>query len=337
MPFVVPRSARRSPLVKGDINTMSNFSGIFPIVNTTFREDGSLDPDSQVRLVRFLLDCGAHGLGLFGTASEGYTLAGDERVQLTRLILREVRGRVPVIVSTGHTGTDVAVALSKEAEAEGADALMVLPPYFLKPDADGVFEYFRAINDAVKIPIMIQDAPLMTQVAMGAALLGRMARELERVRYAKIEAPPTAPKITETKRAAGDDLILFGGLNGQFLLEELGRGAGGTMPGSDLTAVFVRIWDSWQKGQHDEARDEFSRYLPLIRYELQPGLGVSVMKLNLFEWGVIASTRVRHPTRTLDDVGRKEVATLRRTLDLPGVDRRASLLPIAGGASPQST
>ena len=302
---------------------MANFAGIFPIVNTTFHEDGSLDLDSQVRLVRFLLECGAHGLGLFGTASEGYTLSSDERLQLMRSIVREVGGRVPVVVSTGHTGTDVAVMLSRQAEAEGADALMVLPPYFLKPDADGIFEYFRAISDAVRIPIMVQDAPLMTQVAMGPALLARMARELERVRYAKIEAPPTAPKVTDVKRAAKDDLVLFGGLNGQFLLEELSRGAAGTMPGSDLTAVFVRIWALWQKGQRDEARDEFTRYLPLIRYELQPGLGVSVMKHNLCEWGIIASTRVRHPTRTVDDIGREELASLRRTLDLPGVCRSA--------------
>jgi 2-keto-3-deoxy-L-arabinonate dehydratase len=298
---------------------MSNFTGIFPIVNTTFLEDGSLDLESQVRLVRFLLECGAHGLGLFGTASEGYTLSTDERVQLMRLILREVDGRVPVIVSTGHTGTDVAVMLSRQAEAEGADALMVLPPYFLKPDADGIFQYFQAISAAVSIPIMVQDAPIMTQVAMGPPLLARMARELKHVRYAKIEAPPTAPKMTDIKRAAGSDLSLFGGMNGQFLLEELGRGAVGTMPGSDLTTVFARIWTLWQANNRDEARDEFARYLPLIRYELQPGLGVSVMKHNLYEWGVIASTRVRHPTRTMDDIGRQELATLRRTLDRPRV------------------
>lgn len=279
---------------------MTNFAGIFPIVNTTFREDGSLDLESQTRLVRFLLDSGAHGLGLFGTASEGYTLSTDERLQLMRLMLKEVGGRVPVIVSTGHTGTDVAVALSRQAEAEGADALMVLPPYFLKPDADGVFEYFRSIDEAVGIPIMVQDAPLMTQVAIAPAVLSRMGRELEHVRYAKIEAPPTAPKITDVRRVAGDDLVLFGGLNGQFLFEELGRGARGTMPGSDLTAVFVRLWSLWQADRHDEARTEFARYLPLIRYELQPGLGVSAMKLNLFEWGVIATTRVRHPTRTCE-------------------------------------
>ena len=80
---------------------MTRFSGIFPIVNTTFTEDGRIDLDSQRRLVRFMLDSGAHGLGLFGNASEGYALSEDERRQLLRAILEEVRGAVPVIVEHG--------------------------------------------------------------------------------------------------------------------------------------------------------------------------------------------------------------------------------------------
>jgi 4-hydroxy-tetrahydrodipicolinate synthase len=296
-----------------------SFAGVFPVVNTTFRDDGALDLESQRRLVRFLLDAGAHGLGLFGTASEGYTLSGDERLQLMRMVIREVDGQVPVVVSTGHTGTDVAVALSKEAEAEGADGVMVLPPYYYKPDADGIFEYFRAIDAAIAIPIMIQDAPLMTQVPIGPALAARMGRELERVQYVKVEAPPTAPKVSAIVQLAGSSLTLFGGMNGQFLLEELDRGARGTMPGSDLTSVFVRIWDLWTAGRRSEARQGFARHLPLIRYELQPGLGVAVMKHNLWSWGVIASARVRHPTRALDEFARREVEELRADLGLDSI------------------
>ncbi|HUG54807.1 MAG TPA: dihydrodipicolinate synthase family protein [Vicinamibacteria bacterium] len=294
---------------------MTRFRGVFPIVNTTFREDGALDLESQLRLVRFLLDAGAHGLGLFGNASEGYTLGADERRTLARAIVAEVAGRVPVVVSTGHTGTDQAVALGREAEDLGADALMVLPPYFVKPDADGVFHYFRAISDAVKVPIMVQDAPLMTGVAIGVDLLARMHRELPRVTQVKVEAPPTSIKVSAL-RAKAEGLTIFGGLNGQFLIEELSRGAVGTMPGSDLTDVFVRIVERLDKGDEDGAREDFARHLPLIRYELQPGLGVSVMKTNLKTAGIIASARVRHPTSAIDAVAEREVAALRRGLDL---------------------
>lgn len=295
---------------------MKIFEGIIPVVNTPFNDDGSIDFESQRRLVRFLLDCGAHGLALFGNASEGYTLTGYERAELMKVIISEVNGRVPVIVSTGHTGTDAAVSLSREAEAAGADGVMVLPPYLLRPDAEGLFEYYRAISDSIKIPVQIQDAPLMTQVVMGAPLIARMGRELEMVQYAKIEAPPTAPKVSEVLVLAGNSLTVLGGLNGHFLIEELNRGARGTMPGSDLADVFVRIWNLYEEGRVREARDEFNRHLPLIRFELQPGLGVSVMKQNLKVGGVIASTRVRHPTKSIDEEGSRELEELRRELDL---------------------
>lgn len=295
---------------------MTAFAGIYPILNTTFHEDGTLDLVSQRRLVRFLIESGAHGVGLFGNASEGYALAEEERRQLTKVILEETAGAVPVIVSSGHTGTDVAVALSVEAEQAGATALMIMPPHYLKPDAEGVYHYFASISRAVRIPIMVQDAPLMTQVAMGPELLARMARELEHVRLVKVEAPPTANKISRLKTLAGDGLTLFGGLNGNFLLEELARGAVGTMPGSDMPDAFVEIWNAYHRGDLAAARAAFARCLPLIRYELQPGMGVAVMKQNLFDAGIIASARTRHPTKSLDGTDIAEIRTLRADLDL---------------------
>jgi 4-hydroxy-tetrahydrodipicolinate synthase len=289
---------------------------VFPIVCSTFQEDGSLDLDSQRRLVRYLIDAGAHGLGLFGNASEGYAIGHDERKRLLGTILEEVAGQVPVIVSSGHTGTDVAVALSREAQAAGADGLMVLPPYFVRPDGDGLVHYFSAIGAAVRIPIMVQDAPLLTGVAMGPSLLARLAREVDAVRYVKVEAPPTAPKVTETLEAA-NDLAIFGGLNGQFLIEEFERGAVGTMPGSDLVPQFVRLWELLERGQREQAWTEFAHHLPMIRFELQPALGVAAMKHNLQAAGVIACARVRHPTKSLDPRGREELDWLRQRLGTP--------------------
>ena len=167
--------------------------GVFPILATTFHDDGSLDLESQVTLVEHLINQGAHGVGLFGNASEGYALSDAERVTLLELVRENTK--VPLIVSTGHSGTGLAVELSRKAEDLGADALMVLPPWFMKTDADGLMFYYEAIGKAVHIPIMVQDAPLMTQVAMPATLLSRMGREIENVMYAKVEAPPTASKI----------------------------------------------------------------------------------------------------------------------------------------------
>lgn len=287
---------------------MKHLQGVFPIVATTFSDDGSLDPDSQRRLVNFLLEQGAHGLGLFGLASEGYTLLQEEREQLHRLIVKEVNGRVPVVVSTTHTGTQAAAVLARRAEDIGADALMVLPPFFLKPDTEGIYEFYAVVSDAVNVPVMVQDAPQMTDVPMAAELLARMSNELKNVRYAKVEAPPTALKTSEVIAQAGSALTIFGGLNGQFFLEEIERGARGVMPGSDMIRCFVKMWDLFEAGDKTGAWDLFTRMLPLMRFEMQPGIGVSAMKHNLKSAGVIASSRVRHPTSTLN---RQSVTELR--------------------------
>jgi 2-keto-3-deoxy-L-arabinonate dehydratase len=290
---------------------MTKLEGVYPILLTTFHDDGSLDLDSQQRLIHHLLEEGAHGLGLFGNASEGYALSGDERRELLAIVQREVNGRVPLVVSSGHTGTRVAVELSRESEDLGADALMVLPPYYLKTDGEGLVHYYGAIADAVKIPVMIQDAPALTTVAMPPSLLAKMAREIPGVRYVKVEAAPTTPKFSAVKREAGDRLVLFGGLNGNFYLEELARGSRGVMPGSDMIGLFVRVWDCWHEGRQAEAWDIFTQMLPLIRFELQPGLGVSAMKHNLKASGVIKSAGVRHPTSTLDREALGELEFLR--------------------------
>jgi 2-keto-3-deoxy-L-arabinonate dehydratase len=291
---------------------MKALEGIFPILCTTFKDDGSLDPVSQARLVEHLLASGAHGIGMFGIASEGYSLTENERRSILKSVRKQVAGRAPLVVSSGHTGTDAAVALSKEAEDMGADALMILPPYFLKTDGDGLVHYYEAVGKAVEVPIMIQDAPLLTQVAMPPALLGRIAQQVERVKYVKVEAPPTASKVTAVIDAGGP--TVFGGMNGLFLIEEIGRGSQGTMPGSDMIGIFVEIWNHMQAGDRAAAYDVFTRALPLIRFELQPGMGVSAMKHDLMADGVIASARVRHPTTALDAQSLKELAWLRERL-----------------------
>jgi 2-keto-3-deoxy-L-arabinonate dehydratase len=290
------------------------FAGVYPILVTTFQEDGSLDLVSQLKLVDYLLEQGAHGLGLFGNASEGYALEARERVELMKAIAGHVKGRVPLIASSGATGTRSAVELSKELAGLGADGLMVLPPYFLKTDGEGLMHYFGEISREARTPIMVQDAPLLTQVAMPPALLARMAREIEFVTMAKVEAPPTAPKVTQTVAAAGDKLVVFGGLNAQFFIEEYQRGARGTMPGSDCIRQLVEIWNALEGGDVNRAWEVFTRILPLLRFELQPGMGVSAMKHNLVAQGIIASAAVRHPTAALDAVSQAELRVLRERI-----------------------
>ncbi|MCZ6770600.1 MAG: dihydrodipicolinate synthase family protein [Proteobacteria bacterium] len=288
--------------------------GVIPILATPFHDDGSVDYDSLAHLVDHLLGQGSHGLGVFGNAGEGYTLLPDEKRRILESVARRVNGKVPICVGVGETGTRAAVASCVEAQSLGADALMVLPPYYLRPDGDGLVEFYSAIGRAVAVPIMVQDAPLLTSVPMPPALLARLVREVEAVKYAKVEAPPTPPKITQVQQATDGDLVLLGGLNGQFMIEEITRGARGTMPASDMTSIYVEIWERLQAGDRDSAWECFTQALPLIRFELQPGLGVSAVKHNLVERGVIETPTVRSPTRSLDTQGLAELDELQRVV-----------------------
>jgi 4-hydroxy-tetrahydrodipicolinate synthase len=290
-------------------------TGVIPVLATTFSEDGQLDFRSQENLVEYLLEQGAHGLGLFGNASEVYALTETERRDLLQLIARRVADRVPLVVGTGRNGDYAAAEASREAEAAGASALMVLPPWYLKTDPEGLIRYYDCISKAVRIPLMIQDAPMVTQVTMPSELLARMAREIEHVRYVKVEAPPTAPKITEVLCTSGNRMAAFGGLNGQFLYEELERGASGSMPNSGMTAAYVRIWNAYRCGNKAHAWRLFVHTLPLMRFGLQPGLGVSAAKHDLLAAGVIRCAAVRPPSKTLSRESLKELEFLRNWIN----------------------
>lgn len=286
--------------------------GIIPILATPFHEDGSIDIPGQLKVVDHLLEQGAHGLAAFGNAGEGYTLLADERRLLLEAIVKRVAGRVPIVVGVGATGTHQAAAAAKEAADQGADALMVLPPYYLKPDGDGVLQFFETVAAAAKIHIMVQDAPLLSGVPLPPALLARMGREIEHIDSVKVEQPPTAPKITKVCEAAGDALVVLGGLNGQFMIEEMQRGARGQMPAADMTALYVSVWNHLETGDVEGAWAVFTKMLPLVRFELQPGLGVSAVKHNLVARGVIGHAGVRSPTKALDPEGLRELAMLRQ-------------------------
>ncbi len=194
---------------------MPQFAGVFPILATTFRDDGSLDIESQLSLARHLLAAGAHGFGLFGNASEGYTLTAAERREILQAVVREVDGRVPLVVSSGHTGTAAAVELGKQAEDMGAAGLMVLPPYLMKTDGEGLLHYYGEVGRAVKIPVMVQDAPLMTQVALPPPLLARMVNETPN---ADLVFSDGGPGNLAFHRPSGVVNSLIGGLRTSLIL-----------------------------------------------------------------------------------------------------------------------
>ena len=170
------------------------YRGIFPVVPTTFGEDGALDLASQRRCVDFMIDSGVDGLCILANFSEQFLVSDEEREILTRAVLEHVAGRVPVIVTTTHASTRVCAERSRRAQDMGAAMVMVMPPYhgatFRFGEAQ-VRAFYQGVSDRIGIPIMIQDAPA-AGTPLSPAFLAGMAREIEQVSYFKMETAGAA-------------------------------------------------------------------------------------------------------------------------------------------------
>jgi dihydrodipicolinate synthase/N-acetylneuraminate lyase len=282
--------------------------GVFPILVTPFAEDGKIDEESLRRLVDFNVAAGVHGLGV-ALGSEIFKLAEAERDLVTRIVVHQVRGRVPVVINTGAPGTDLAVFYSRAAEQNGADALMILPPSFMPASAPEVLEYYRAISSVVQIPIFLQDTPTAPIVA---GLARQLAEECEWVRYIKVESIPITAKVAAMVAEAGDQLIVFGGAGGGYFIEELRRGSVGTMPFCSQPEAFVEVWNLCQAGDERAARAVFDRTIaPINRIAAQStGIFYHVHKELLRHRGIIRTAKVRRPAPTVDELTQRELQQL---------------------------
>jgi 2-keto-3-deoxy-L-arabinonate dehydratase len=293
------------------------YKGVFPVVPTTFTDDGALDLASQKRCVDFMIDAGSNGLCILANFSEQFVLADDERELLTRTILEHVAGRVPVIVTTTHFSSAVCAARSARAQAQGAAMVMVMPPYhgatIRVPEAQTI-EFFQRLSDAISVPVMIQDAPV-AGTPLPPALLARMAREIEQVAYFKIETAGAASKLRELIRLGGD--AVEGPWDGEeaiTLLADLDAGATGAMTGGGYPDGIRRIVDAYFAGRREDAVAEYTRWLPLINYENRQ-CGLLAAKALMKAGGVIACEAPRHPFPPLHPAVREGLLETARRLD----------------------
>ena len=279
--------------------------GIIPILLTPFDPAGRIDVDGLQSQIDYNIAAGVHGLGV-ALGSEIFKFTEAERGSLVGAVVDHVRGRVPVIINTGAAGTDLAVHYSRLAADAGADALMVMPPSFMPASADEIAHYYVALSWAVDVPIILQDVP---QAPIPAALALRVADEAPTARYIKVETLPIVAKVAAMADAAANRLTIFGGAGGSYFIEEMRRGARGTMPFSSQPADFVKVWNLFQSGDEAGARRHFDRTIMSInRLAVQSGdLFYHVHKQLLVRRGVIASATVRAPTMSIDATTQREI------------------------------
>ncbi|PXW25471.1 dihydrodipicolinate synthase family protein [Paraburkholderia caballeronis] len=295
----------------------ARYRGVFPVVPTIFDATGALDLAGQLRCVDFMIDAGSNGLCILANFSEQFALSDDERERLTRAILEHVDGRVPVIVTTTHFSSQVCAARSRAAQEAGAAMVMVMPPYHgatIRIGEAGIRTFFQRVSDAITIPVMIQDAPV-SGTTLSAAFLARLANEVERVSYFKIEVPQAAAKLRELIALGGD--AIEGPWDGEeaiTLHADLEAGATGSMTGGGYPDGIRRIVDAWFAGDVETATRHYQEWLPLINCENRQG-GLATAKALMKEGGIIASDAVREPFAPMHPETRASLLRIARRLD----------------------
>ncbi|MEC7655829.1 MAG: dihydrodipicolinate synthase family protein [Pseudomonadota bacterium] len=294
------------------------YSGILPVVPTTFTETGDLDLESQRRALDCMVDQGVDGACILANFSEQFLLTDEERDTLLAECLKHVAGRIPIIVTCSHFSTRIAVERAKRAEETGAAMIMMMPPYHgmaLKADEKGIREQFERIADAIDIPIMLQDAPL-SGVTLSVRFLAELVAAIPQMAYFKIETPGAAAKIRGLIEAAGD--AVKGPLDGEesiTLMADLDAGATGSMSSALLPELIKLVIEGHRSGRRDEASAQYARILPLINYENRQ-CGLRACKTVMKEGGVITSDYVRHPLEPLHPATKDGLLELARELDV---------------------
>jgi 4-hydroxy-tetrahydrodipicolinate synthase len=290
--------------------------GIYPIVPTPFHASGEIDFASIERLVEFMAAKKVHGLAIMGALGEGHKLTEVERSKIIELYRKLLPPGMDLIVGVRANATDPAMAMAGRARDLGADGLL-LGPHNLQKDK-ALLEYYQQVSTAAGIPCIIHDYPAVTGITMSVELISRIFATAEFVQYIKLEDPPTGMKMQVLAKSLGTRVKVFGALGGLYALEELELGAVGIMTGFIYAELLVQLYDHACKQDWSKAAELFYDFLPLNRWEFQPGIGVSLRKQLLQRLGVFTSAHVRHPGMQADPRTMEQLLQIVRHLNKKG-------------------
>lgn len=284
-------------------------TGVFAIAVTPFDDDGRLLEEGIGPLAEFYLEAGVSGITILGMMGEAEKLLPEESLRVVALFVEAVGGRVPVVVGVSAPGLMPLATLAQRAMVLGASGVMVAPTPALKTDA-AIYAYFEAVCDVLgsDIPVVLQDFPQTTGVHITVATLNRIIRSFPQIVMLKHEDSPGLAKLSAIRQTEADAtrrISILTGNGGLFLPQEMARGADGAMTGFAYPEMLTGVVRRARSGDLDAAETLFDSYLPLVRYEQQPGMGLAVRKEILFRRRVLASPALRRPgyAMTVADLG----------------------------------
>lgn len=289
--------------------------GVYVIAATPFHDDGRIDFESIDSLVDFYLACGVQGMTILGVMGEYQKLSESETLEVSNRFLKRTAGKIPVIVGVSNPGTNQLVKTARVAMEQGAAGVMVMPISGLKTD-QAVETYLRGVLTTLgpSIPVCIQDYPLLSGVFFTAGLFVRLVDEFPQIAMFKHEDMPGLAKLSAIRKACDGKahryIPILCGNGGIHLPQEYLRGADGAMTGFAFPDMLVQMHALFASGKPEEAEDMYDLYLPLIRHELQQGIGLVIRKEILRQRGAISSAAIRAPGPKLDATDTAELARL---------------------------
>jgi len=274
-------------------------AGVFPVLPTPFDSEGRPDKVSLRRLVRYLIRCGVDGMTFPGVASEFGQLTENERMDLTRLVLGEVAGRLPVVAGASSSDLATTVRLARNAADAGAAALMIAAPPD-RPDAASQVAFFGELAAEVPgVPLMLQNVPPPVGAGLDPQVLLQILRAVPAIQFIKEEALPSGQRLSAVLAQAPATLRgVLGGAGGRYITDELRRGACGTMPAIELAEIHVALFAAHRQGDEARVRTLFTRMLPVLN--IQAVFRWALTKQVLLQRGLIDHALQRTPGPRLD-------------------------------------
>jgi len=294
----------------------ARFRGSFPALITPMTESGAIDEAAMRKLVDWQIEQGSSGLVAVGTTGESPTVSAEEHKDIIALVIEQAAGRVPVIAGTGSNSTAEAIDYTLHAQKAGADAALVVVPYYNKPSQEGLYAHFRAIAQATSLPIFLYNVPGRTVADISVATVARLARDCDNIIGIK-DASGDLDRPMLLALEAGEDFIQLSGNDGTAMAFNACGGVGCI---SVTANVAPRLCADMQaatlQGDFAAARAIQSRLMPLheamfcdtspgpVKYAASLlGLCSPFARLPIVEITDEAKARVRAAMRALDLIG----------------------------------
>ncbi|MGI8980988.1 MAG: dihydrodipicolinate synthase family protein [Pirellulaceae bacterium] len=292
--------------------------GVLPIAHTPFTADDAVDYPSLKRQIDWAYSVGASGFAT-GMVSEILRLTADERLELTDRLVQICDGRGAVIMSVGAESQAQAVLYARRAEAAGCDGVMAIVPISTALPSEQVLAYYRAIADAIAIPVIVQDASSYVGKAISLDVYIQLLNQYgpEKILF-KPEAAPIGPNLSALRDASGGKARVLEGSGGILLVDSYRRGIVGTMPGMEFLEGIVALWKALERGDDDTIYRLYFPICALVALQLQAGLDgfLAVEKYILHKKGLFTTDRRREPhSWSMDEETRLEVDRLLVKLD----------------------